>query len=225
MSIILATQFGREERLVKDRDSNMIRAIVGLGNPGVKYANNRHNLGFMVIDRIASKWALDFTNSDGSFAYSVVKGNPNIPIKLKSEVYLFKPLCYMNNSGIAVRKILDYFNFTPEEILVAYDDIDLPLGKIRLRREGSSGGHKGIESIIQSLQTENFPRLRLGIGPQGNSPAEEFVLANFKNNELDILDRVIDIAIDCIVDSINYDLSNVMNKYNRVDLTLVEKSV
>ena len=126
----------------------------------------------------------------------------------------------MNSSGVAAKQILNFFDCSPLNLLVIYDDVDLPLGRIRLRKKGSDGGHKGIRSIINYLETTKFPRLRLGIGPQEKDvPSEVFVLSNFQKSELPTLNEVIDISMSSIIDFVNNDISSVMNKYNRRNLS------
>jgi len=198
-----------------------VKVILGLGNPGRHYYNNRHNFGLMIIDKIADRWGMDFTSTRGSFVYVYSQDASRSPKSLNYEVYFCKPLCYMNNSGVAAKQILKFFGCSPLNLLIVYDDIDLPLGKIRFRRKGSDGGHKGIKSIINFLETIEFPRLRLGIGPQDEGvPSEEFVLSDFRKCELSTLNEVIDLSISSIIDFVNKDILFVMNKYNRINLSL-----
>jgi len=198
-----------------------VKVILGLGNPGRKYSNNRHNFGLMVIDKIAERWSMDFTSIRGSFVYVYSQDASCSPKSLNYEVYFCKPLCFMNNSGVAAKHILKFFGCSPLNLLVVYDDIDLPLGKIRFRKKGSDGGHKGIRSIINLLETVEFPRLRLGIGPQDECvPSEEFVLSDFRKCELSTLNEVIDLSISSIIDFVNKDILFVMNKYNHINMSL-----
>lgn len=189
---------------------------MGLGNPGNQYANNRHNFGFMVIDHIAA--ARDWQFRSGGRPYLWSEGL--IPAK-GGEVAacLSKPLTYMNKSGIAARRLLQSYDLPPEQLLVVYDDIDLPLGRIRLRKSGSPGGHKGIKSITEHLQSENFPRLRLGIGPQGNGiPAEDFVLEDFRQSEMTVVEKILELSEQIIREYLDTDIDSIMNKYNNIDL-------
>lgn len=189
---------------------------MGLGNPGTEYANNRHNFGFMVIDHIAEARRLHFRSGGKSYLWcqDLVSLNGN-----NTTICLSKPLTYMNKSGVAARQLLEHFSLSPEKILVIYDDIDLPLGRIRLRKSGSPGGHNGIKSITDYLQTQDFPRLRLGIGPQCDSiPAEDFVLENFTKAEQNIVDKVLDISAEIILAYLSSDFDSIMNKYNTIDL-------
>jgi len=154
-----------------------IKAIIGLGNPGKEYERTRHNLGSRVVDRLAKQWEIKLK--------TCIKINCQIGIrKINKFCILAKPLTYMNSSGIAVNKLLKEYHLQPEEILVISDDFHLPLGTIRIRESGSSGGHKGLESIINCLDTKNFPRLRLGIGPlPENIDPVKFVLQPFTRQE------------------------------------------
>ncbi len=134
-----------------------ISLVVGLGNPGTRYASSRHNVGFMVADRFAKQHHLEFARKrfNAQYAEGQVEGN---------RVIVVKPQTFMNSSGDAVGKFFSFFKIEPQKMLVIYDDLDLPLGKIRLRAQGSSGGHHGMESIISRIGTSDFPRLRIGIG-------------------------------------------------------------
>jgi PTH1 family peptidyl-tRNA hydrolase len=178
------------------------KVIMGLGNPGKQYEKNRHSFGFMVIDQIAESNQMTFRSSGKSYLWSETNMSTN---EGDIDICLCKPITYMNNSGVAARHILSWYNLMPEDLLVIYDDIDLPLGKFRLRKQGSSGGHKGIQSIINQLQNKQFPRLRLGIGPQDvGVPAEDFVLDNFRKNELKTVEKVIDKSVEVIHDYLDF---------------------
>jgi len=193
------------------------KIIMGLGNPEKQYEKNRHNFGFMVIDQIAESKQMTFRSSGKPYLWSESTISTN---EGDIGICLCKPITYMNNSGVAARHILSRYNLMPEDLLVIYDDIDLPLGKIRLRKQGSSGGHKGIQSIINQLQNKSFPRLRLGIGPQDNGvPAEDFVLDNFRENELKTVEKVIEKSVEVIHDYFYGDVERTMNKYNCLDFT------
>ena len=194
--------------------------VLGLGNPGRQYANNRHNFGFMVLDRFAETLKIEYRTSSGAFVYADNAYAKTDSIPKDQSVYLCKPTCFMNNSGVAARQITKNFKCEPQNLLVVYDDIDLEIGRIRLRKTGSSGGHKGLESIIYQLQTDEFPRLRLGIGPQdAGIPSEVFVLEDFRKSETVIVSEVIDISVSTIADFINIDTDTVMNRYNSLNLS------
>ncbi len=160
-----------------------MKAVVGLGNPGPEYALTRHNLGFMVVDLLAQRWGARWRPGRGDYW------------EAEGEALLVKPTTFMNLSGIAVRQLAERYGLEPEEILVIVDDVNLPFGRLRLRTKGSSGGHRGLESIIFHLGTENFPRLRVGIGPkpEGLSLAD-FVLSEFTEEERKNLPKVLEAA-------------------------------
>jgi len=124
-------------------------------------------------------------------------------------------MTYMNASGIAVKQMLKYFDAEPAQIFVVYDDIDLPLGALRIRPNGSAGGHRGMKSIIDQIGTDEFPRLRLGIGPQGNLASEDFVLTNFKKEEWPLVNDVIETSVSAVSDYAEHDIHWIMNKYNQ----------
>jgi PTH1 family peptidyl-tRNA hydrolase len=160
-----------------------IRAIVGLGNPGEKYDRTRHNLGFEVVNLL--KGESEFVPGKGSYEFCETSIS-------SLRIVLLKPTTYMNRSGMAVRSFADLESVWPEEILVIADDFNLPLGRIRLRKSGSDGGHNGLASVIYHLQTEEFPRIRLGIGPvPGKIAAEDFVLERFIAKESEISDEMV----------------------------------
>lgn len=196
---------------------------MGLGNPGQQYKDNRHNFGFMVVDRLADAQRLNFQSGGKPYLWC----NKTMSIKGKSvSACLAKPLTYMNKSGIAAKKILKESNLLPDNILVIYDDIDLPLGRVRLRPNGSPGGHNGVKSIADQLQSRDFPRLRLGIGPQPQGvPAEEFVLENFKKSEMTTVSAVIEIGTNIALEYLVSDFDTIMTKYNNIDLRETQTGV
>lgn len=150
--------------------------IVGLGNPGAKYAGNRHNAGFQCIERFAERHGLRF--SFYRFRASLAEGDAK-----GRRILLARPLTYMNDSGQAVKPLLRHYNIPTGNLLVVYDDLDLPLGKIRLRARGSSGGHRGLDSILTLLGTTEVPRLRLGIGRPPYGDAVDYVLDDWRPEE------------------------------------------
>ncbi len=174
--------------------TNPCKLVVGLGNPGSRYEDNRHNVGFQVLDEVAKAHRLDFTRSErhAQTIHSKVGvlltayGRPvQRPSAIRAQrVILAKPQTWMNESGRAVGSLTRYYKIPPQHVLVIYDDLDIPLGTLRYRRDGSSGGHKGMQSIIQHLGTQAFPRLRLGIGrPPGRMPPAAYVLQDFSEEE------------------------------------------
>src|SRR4030042_865079 len=165
--------------------------IAGLGNPGKKYLRTRHNIGFLVVEEIAKRHAIDFKERA---QYRIGKGSID-----GMDVLLVEPLLYMNNSGVAVKDLLGRFNIPPRNLVVVHDDLDMELGKIRIRRKGSSGGHKGIESIIQKLSSKDFPRLKIGIGREGDITPEDYVLSKFRKNELPLIKSAVEKASDAVI--------------------------
>jgi peptidyl-tRNA hydrolase, PTH1 family len=155
--------------------------IVGLGNPGPRYASNRHNIGFQTVDAVADAYNLEFTRTEHQAR--TVHG-----LMESQRVILAKPQTWMNDSGKAVAPLARFYKLEPEELLVIYDDLDIPLGTLRFRTGGSSGGHRGVQSIIQWLGTDTFPRLRIGIGrPPGQMDAAAYVLQDFGADETPLL--------------------------------------
>ncbi len=182
--------------------------IVGLGNPGAEYKYTRHNAGFLVADALAD--ALDTTFKPDRYA-QVAKGKYR-----GKQVVIIKPQTYMNLSGKAVRYWMEKENIPPENILVIADDLHLPLGQIRLRGKGSHGGHNGLKDIIEKLKTENFPRLRLGIG-KDFAPGEQvdYVLGRWTDEEVEKLPEIIDRSLDAIASFMRDGLQKAMTLYNR----------
>jgi peptidyl-tRNA hydrolase, PTH1 family len=195
--------------------ANMIvpSLFVGLGNPGEKYRQTRHNIGFMVIDALAERWRIN-PSAHKRFQGEFGEGEAG----LGQTVQLLKPTTFMNNSGQSVRAVLDWYKRPPQSVLVIYDDLDLPVGKLRLRLQGSAGGHNGMKSLIAHLQTPNFPRLRLGIGnprqPGEQKDAIPHVLGPFAVAEKKLVAATIDLAIDAIELSLRQGVEQAMNVYN-----------
>lgn len=164
--------------------------IVGLGNPGRQYEETRHNVGFMVLDRLAT--------SSGAAFQSAPKWQSHLAKLPESGTVLLKPQTFMNLSGRAIQQILSFHKWTPEQMLVVYDDVALPLGTLRFREKGSAGGHNGIKSIIQHLGTDVFPRLKLGIG--GSQPGEMVghVLGKFSPDERPLVENMLATALDAV---------------------------
>lgn len=186
----------------------MAKLIVGLGNIGDKYIFTRHNVGFMLADSLA--YNNDFTFRENSKLKCFISN-----FRYDFEDYiLIKPITYMNLSGEAVRAVIDYYKIPINDILVVYDDLSLPLGKIRFRQNGTHGGHNGIKSIIQHLGTQDFARLKIGIGPQPNLPAEVFVLQNFSKEELENLKDTLTIAKSGIFCYFKEGILVAQNKFN-----------
>jgi PTH1 family peptidyl-tRNA hydrolase len=183
----------------------MKKLVVGLGNPGKKYANSKHNVGFMAIDKYAEAYKIKFKKS--------VKFNAEIA-EFKDCVFV-KPTTFMNNSGYSIFKITDYYNIDTENILIIYDDVALPFAKIRLRYKGGSGGHNGIKSILSHLNTEEFNRLRIGIDKNENKEMKDYVLSDFSKSEMKVLNDLLILVINIIDDfTENVRFEEIMNKYN-----------
>ena len=162
------------------KEVNKMKMIVGLGNPGDEYKNTRHNIGFMAIDNYVEKNNLKLSKKFNGLYCKVLNSESFI---------LLKPLSFMNLSGTVVRKFADYYKIKPEDILIIQDDLDLPLGKIKLKYKGSSGGHNGIKNIIENLNTEEFPRLKIGVSNNKNISTKDYVLGKFSKNEEQIINR------------------------------------
>lgn len=202
-------------------DSGTPLLVVGLGNPGSKYDRTRHNVGFDVIDCLAQRWSIPL-RSEKRFKGELGQGIGPKGLKLT----MLKPTTYMNKSGESVRSVLDWYKWSPQSILVIYDDMDLPVGKIRLRKAGSAGGHNGMRSLIACLGTQEFPRLRLGIdSPKSNrvvqSDTISYVLGRFSPPEQKIIHEVTNLAADAVETSMKLEFETAMNRYNRQSVSPV----
>lgn len=183
--------------------------FVGLGNPGRTYANNRHNVGFMVLDLFARQWNIDWkpnARCKSIIGEGFVKG---------TKVVLIKPQTYMNLSGEAVRAYMDYYKAPIEDLTVIYDDMDTPLGSLRLRYKGSAGGHNGIKSIIAHLGTQSFQRIRVGISrPEPGREIVDYVLEDFRKHELPALEQMLEKAAEAMAFSLEHTFEQTMAKFN-----------
>lgn len=190
-------------------EGNTMKCIVGLGNIGKKYENTRHNIGFMVVDAFIEKHniELDKQKFKGNYTVATINGE---------KVLFIEPMTYMNLSGEAVRPLMDYYKVDVDDLVVLYDDLDMPQGRIRIRQKGSAGGQNGMKSIIQHLGTQEFKRIRLGIGrPVGRQPVPDYVLQKFSNDEMITMHKVIDHTIEALELFISGEkFENVMNQYN-----------
>lgn len=185
-----------------------MKLIVGLGNPGREYEATRHNIGFQVIDGLAERWSI--TSGKNQHKAFVGEGKFN-----NEKVILAKPLTYMNLSGEAVGALLRWYKLGPEDFIVVYDDLDLQPGKLRVRAQGSAGGHNGIKSIIQHLGTDTFPRLKVGIGrPQPGQPSADYVLSRFASPERDLIAQTITRAAEAVEAIITDGVIQAANIYN-----------
>jgi PTH1 family peptidyl-tRNA hydrolase len=186
-----------------------MKMIVGLGNPGKEYENTRHNIGFMVIDDYAKRYNITFkTKYNGLFAKVYRNGEYYV---------LLKPLSFMNLSGTVVRKFANYFKIKPEDILVIHDDLDMPVGKIKIKAKGSSGGHNGIKNIIENLGTEEFAHFKVGIDNNKEITTKDYVLGKFNKIELDKLNKIIGFSSNIIDDFLDLNIDKLMSKYNGED--------
>ena len=184
-----------------------MKIIIGLGNIGREYENTRHNAGFMAIDKLAQMLEMDF-NQEKFSAYFAKK-------KIDGEdIILLKPTTYMNNSGIALRQCMDFYKVSSEDILVLYDDMDMPVGKLRLRQKGSAGGHNGIKSIINALSSNSFARLKVGIAHDKDNDAIKHVLGHFSKTEMEFFEKNYDHFQEIIVSYIRNGIDVTMNRYN-----------
>jgi PTH1 family peptidyl-tRNA hydrolase len=191
-----------------------IRLIVGLGNPGAKYAHTRHNVGFDVVDALAYRWQISLSENrrfKGDFGEGMAIAGQKLA--------LVKPTTYMNRSGQAVRAIVDWYKLDPASVLVVYDDMALPLGRLRIRPSGSAGGHNGMKSLIAHLGTQAFPRVRVGIGStqQSSERAQAVVahvLGKFAPDEKPIVDQAIQWAVAAVETIVKNGTESAMSDYN-----------
>jgi len=182
--------------------------IVGLGNPGREYRENRHNVGFMLLDRLAEKLGVSFSRLE---ARALVTRADYLDRRL----VLVKPQTYMNLSGQSVASLARFYKVPAENLLVAYDDVDLPLGTLRLRPAGGSAGQKGMQSIIETLGTQDFPRLRIGIDrPPGRMDAAAYVLRDFSRSQKELLPEVLERGVQAVLTVIREGLPKAMTLFN-----------
>ena len=182
--------------------------IAGLGNPGEKYDNTRHNAGFLTIDALASKYNIDVREK----AHKALIGKGVIE---GQKVILAKPQTYMNVSGESIRALVDYYKIAQEELIIIFDDISLEPGQLRIRKKGSAGGHNGIKNIISHLGTNEFPRVKVGVGakPQGGDLVNH-VLGHFSKEDEKKMDEVLDEAVAAVETIVTQDVDVAMNRFN-----------
>ena len=179
--------------------------VAGLGNPGRRFEHNRHNVGFLLLNHLASKLGESFAHveSRALVAKAISQGE---------RVILVKPQTYMNDSGVAVSSLVRFYKVPLDNLLVVYDDVDLPLGVLRLRPGGGSAGQKGMQSIIERLGTDTFPRLRIGTGrPPGRMEAADYVLQDFPPGDADLVTETLDRAVGAVLIFLEYGLERAMN--------------
>jgi len=183
--------------------------IVGLGNPEREYRGNRHNVGFMVLDQLADRLETSFSKVKMQALMTAIRWNDE-------RLILIKPQTYMNLSGQAVSSFISFYKLPLEHLLVVYDDVDLPFETLRLKPNGGDAGQKGVRSIIQQLGTQQFPRLRVGIGrPPGRTPVSSYVLQDFSSAEKELLPIVLDQAASAVLHFIEHGLESAMTLYNQ----------
>ena len=182
--------------------------LVGLGNPGREYRNNRHNVGFMILDALAEKVGISLTRVQAK----AIVGTGSVE---GTRLVLAKPQTYMNLSGDSIAALVRFYKIPKEKLLVIHDDLDLPFGAIRMRPGGGAGGQKGVASTINRLGTQEFARLRIGIGrPPGQMDARAYVIQDFPTRDLDSLRIVIDRAVEAMLTFVNQGLDQAMNQFN-----------
>jgi peptidyl-tRNA hydrolase, PTH1 family len=192
----------------------MANLILGLGNPGEEYRDTRHNVGFRVVDELARRWGISLNRLECNSR----TGRLGAPGDAPGEVLLVQPQTYMNRSGYAARCFVERLQLEPSALLVVYDEVNLPLGRLRLRRSGSPAGHRGLESVIENLRTAEVPRLRLGIAPPDGPPAGEdlpaFVLSSFRAEERETVEEMVRRAADAAETWLQEGAEAAMQRFN-----------
>ena len=181
--------------------------IAGLGNPGKKYEKTRHNMGFLVIDRIAEKCGIKVNR----IKHRALTGDGMIS---GHKALLVKPQTYMNLSGESIGEIVSYYGVDHSELIVIYDDFDIDMGSIRIRKKGSAGSHNGMKSVISHLGAEDFPRVRVGIGSSGGRDWKDFVIGSVGRRERAVLEEAVDTAADAVICILEKGIDRAMNEYN-----------
>lgn len=182
--------------------------VAGLGNPGAEYSRNLHNLGFMTIDKLAEKYGVKFEKSGFSAKYSIINVDG-------VKVMFIKPQTFMNLSGVALRAAASYYKVPTGNIIVAYDDVDIPIGSVRIRQSGSAGTHNGMRSIVNELGSTEFPRVRIGIKPDRPFSLIDYVLSNVRAEDVSSFDSAINVATDAIDEFIKGDsIEKIMCRHN-----------
>jgi PTH1 family peptidyl-tRNA hydrolase len=186
-----------------------VKLIVGLGNPGIEYQFTPHNIGFLAVDRIAEQCGVVVDNRHAKALTARARIG-------KEEILLAKPETYMNLSGMSVRELVEKHGVDPEkDLIVLYDELDLPLGMIRIRERGSSAGHNGMQSIINALATQEVARLRLGIAPGPGKSGAHYILAPFRKSQLVAVDEMLDLAAQAVNVALSEGVKSAMNRFNR----------
>jgi peptidyl-tRNA hydrolase, PTH1 family len=190
-----------------EESTPQIRLVVGLGNPGPEYASTRHNIGFMVADQLTAQFGSIWEKSSKWDALSAKCGS----------VLLIKPMSFMNRSGHPLFAVAQFYKIEPQQILVVLDDLALPVGRLRLRARGGSGGHNGLESIIMQFGTEEIPRLRIGIGEAPREGSVDYVLNRFVDEEKPLVRSTINCAVEAVKCAIDKGLVSAMNTFNKTE--------
>ena len=193
--------------MVYNKRTRFMKLIVGLGNPGKKYEGTRHNMGFMAIDLLSDQAQIDVDKE----VFHGLMGRGKI---YEQDVIPFKPTTFMNLSGTAVQEVVHYFKIALEDIVVIYDDMAIPIGSIRLRKEGSSGGHKGMQNIIDCLSSDQIKRIRVGIGEPGEWDTIDYVLSKPLKDDMPLIEEAIANAVRGVKEYLKSDFDRAMNKYN-----------
>lgn len=184
-----------------------MKLIVGLGNPGKEYENTRHNVGFMVMDRLSDMMNVSIDHEKWKGHYVKFKYHGE-------DVILLKPMTYMNNSGESVIQVMNYFKIDVADLLVIYDDMDMPTGKLRLRESGSAGGHNGVKSIIAHVGTQAFKRIRVGIDKHPRIQVIDYVLGHFQKDEQPLIDEGVENAVKAVEMFLDKGFTAAMNTFN-----------
>ena len=191
-----------------------LRMVIGLGNPGEAYSRTRHNTGFMVIDALADAYTIPLskTKYDTVFGRGTIEG---------MDVLLAKPMAYMNRSGFPVQRLAHYFRILREDLLVVHDDIDLAIGRLKIKEKGGDAGHKGIRSMMNAFGGGDFTRLRVGVGrSESDTSASDHVLGTFRTEEEEIMEIIIKRAKDAVVTTLSKGIAEGMNRFNNTTITI-----
>lgn len=184
-----------------------MKIIAGLGNPGREYEKTKHNVGFMTVDLLAERLGISVTR----LKFKALIGDGRIGTE---KVIIVKPQTYMNLSGDSIREIMNFYKLDPEDLIVIYDDIDIPVGTLRIRQKGSAGTHNGMRSVVSQLGSEAFPRVRVGIGSENRGDLVNYVISGFKGSDKDNVRQAIEKAADAVECMVREGVSMAMNKYN-----------
>ena len=191
-----------------------LRMVIGLGNPGEAYSRTRHNTGFMVVDALADAYTipLNKTKYDTVFGRGTIEG---------MDVLLAKPMAYMNRSGFPVQRLAHYFRILREDLLVVHDDIDLAIGRLKIKEKGGDAGHKGIRSMMNAFGGGDFTRLRVGVGrSESDTSVSDHVLGTFRTEEKEIMEIIIKRAKDAVVSTLSKGIAEGMNRFNNTTITI-----